>query len=335
VRTFSLGEQDILAARDVVDEACAKYLVEEQLVAEATTLAHRLPDALRAELNRFRLDELDGAIIIDGYPIDDNKLGPTPGHWKQRQVNDEIERAHRYLLLCAMLLGDPFAWATQQDGHLVHEVVPIAGHEDEQLGSSSLAVLTWHTEDAFHPLRPDFVVLICLRNPAAVATMVAEVGDLQLDDWVVDELFREQFRIRPDESHQLHNRAAGHLDDEEVESYRRIEGMREAPAPVAVLFGSRDRPYVRADPYFMLPPETERAAAALAAFTEEVDRRIRPVALRPGELLVIDNYRCMHGREPFRARFDGTDRWLRRVNIAANLRISRHARASATARVIG
>jgi hypothetical protein len=37
--------------------------------------------------------------------------------------------------------------------------------------------------------------------------------------------------------------------------------------------------------------------------------------LRPGEVLVVDNDVVVHGRVPFRARFDGTDRWLKRASV--------------------
>ncbi len=37
------------------------------------------------------------------------------------------------------------------------------------------------------------------------------------------------------------------------------------------------------------------------------------VALRPGDLLVLDNRRAVHARTAFTPRFDGTDRWLQRV----------------------
>ena len=34
--------------------------------------------------------------------------------------------------------------------------------------------------------------------------------------------------------------------------------------------------------------------------------------LRPGEMLVMLNFRCVHGRSPYKGSFDGTDRWLQR-----------------------
>ena len=58
------------------------------------------------------------------------------------------------------------------------------------------------------------------------------------------------------------------------------------------------------------------------------------IALTPGDICVIDNYKAVHGRKPFRARFDGTDRWLRRLNMARDLRRSREFRLDARSRVI-
>ncbi|QMU70179.1 hypothetical protein GXP74_20055 [Streptacidiphilus sp. P02-A3a] len=32
------------------------------------------------------------------------------------------------------------------------------------------------------------------------------------------------------------------------------------------------------------------------------------VVLEPGDAIFLDNYRVVHGREPFQPRYDGTDR---------------------------
>lgn len=58
------------------------------------------------------------------------------------------------------------------------------------------------------------------------------------------------------------------------------------------------------------------------------------VVLTPGDICFLDNYQVVHGRKPFQARFDGTDRWLRRLNIARDLRRSREYRLSADSRVV-
>ncbi len=55
------------------------------------------------------------------------------------------------------------------------------------------------------------------------------------------------------------------------------------------------------------------------------------VVLEPGDLLVVDNNVAVHGRSPFSARFDGTDRWLQRAFVVTDLAPSA---ADRTGRVI-
>jgi L-asparagine oxygenase len=46
---------------------------------------------------------------------------------------------------------------------------------------------------------------------------------------------------------------------------------------------------------------------------------------------VVDNQVAVHGRSPFRARFDGTDRWLQRTFVVPDLAASA---ADRTGRII-
>jgi alpha-ketoglutarate-dependent taurine dioxygenase len=46
------------------------------------------------------------------------------------------------------------------------------------------------------------------------------------------------------------------------------------------------------------------------------------VSLRAGDVLVVDNTLAVHGRTPFVARYDGTDRWLQRTMTVADLAAS-------------
>jgi Fe(II)/alpha-ketoglutarate-dependent arginine beta-hydroxylase len=325
-------EPDELAREvQLVRSVMATYdsVEDPRFLAEANVIAHDLPARARRFLTDFRLDE-PGFCVIGGHPVDDRAIGTTPRHWRDPGSRSSTLSYEILIVLYTSLLGDVFGWATQQDGRLVHDVFPIRGHEQEQLGSGSETLLTWHTEDAFHPCRGDYLVLACLRNPDGVATNLGCVDDLVLDPDDVQVLFRESFTIRPDESHKAENNSAGVSADFEA-----IMRMTQEPDRLAVLFGDPGRPYIRADPYFMDEPDDPMAAAALRRFVAEMDRHINGVVLQPGEFLFLDNYKVVHGREPFRARFDGTDRWLKRVNATRDLRKSRAYREHATVRVIG
>ncbi len=298
----------------------------------APLLAHSLPIGLRRAVNRFRLrEDGPGALLLGGLPLDDDALGPTPAHWNV-QANVEGHRQELLLLLCGALLGDPFAWTTQQGGRLVHNILPMEAYTHEQVGFSSEEMLTWHTEDAFHPLRPDHLALMCLRNPDGVATFIGDVGQLDLPADVVDTLFEPHFTIRPDKSH-LEGPSESEATTEGVAlPHKRMEVLNESPPPVAVFYGDRKAPYLRVDPFFMGQPEDPRAKEALDRLTAAMDTVLVEVVLRPGELVLLDNARVVHGRESFTARFDGSDRWLKRINLTRDLRKSRASRASMSSR---
>jgi alpha-ketoglutarate-dependent taurine dioxygenase len=61
------------------------------------------------------------------------------------------------------------------------------------------------------------------------------------------------------------------------------------------------------------------AQVALQELTANVERRQRGTVLESGDLLVLDNALVVHGRSPFAARFDGTDRWLQRSFVVADM----------------
>ncbi|MEU4238436.1 TauD/TfdA family dioxygenase [Actinoplanes sp. NPDC026619] len=273
-------------------------------------LGQELPIGLRRALVDFRLTGGAG-LVIGGLPLHDADLGASPPVATETPRHDELARADAMLLLVASFLGYPVSQAGVDGGRLVRDISPAPGHEATQLGSSSSAELMWHTEDAFHPLRPDWVCLLCLRNPDRTATSLAPIDDVPLDDRTRAVLFEPRFLIRPDSSNSADWQ----------------------PHPVPVLTGDRQRPFVRIDPAFMTGnPADPEAAAALATLVEAVGGRLRDVPLAPGEILLIDNFRSVHGRRPFTARYDGRDRWLRTVCATADLRRSEGLR---TGRAIG
>jgi Fe(II)/alpha-ketoglutarate-dependent arginine beta-hydroxylase len=300
--------------------------------------AHNLPSRVRAFLNDFRSMELPSGIgLISGYPIDDGKIGRTPKHWKGRETAPRTLEEEMLLILFGSLLGEPLGWATQQDGHVIHDVLPIQGHEHEQLGSSSKELLTWHVEDAFHPYRCDYLGMMCLRNNQRVATNVASIDAISLSPDEVEVLFQPRFTIHPDESHLKKNKSNQQTSgDVELEkAYDKIDRMKTDPEKLAVLFGDPQSPYIRLDPYFMQRLENdEEGQAALDSLIEKLDAKLHDIVLQAGDFVFIDNYRVVHGRKPFVAKYDGTDRWLKRINLTRDLRKSRGSRLAADSRII-
>jgi len=317
-------------------EVAGRYRAADdpEFLQEAPLLAARLPERVQRFLRAFCLDQLEGHCVIGGHPVDDSRIGRTPSHW-----NDETRTHHELpeeilLVLYAALTGEPFGWATQQNGHLVNDVFPIRQYEHQLLGTGSKKALTLHTEDAFHPYRADYIVLASLRNPDAVPVVVAEADCAQLSAADLDVLFADRFHLVPDSSHLPKNNTV--LSEADRQVFTSIEKIINDRQPVSVLFGSRRDPLLRFDATHMTPVEGDREAArAFTAISELLERSRRPCALAPGDFVFLNNHRVVHARSTFTARYDGTDRWLKRINITHDLRKSADLRRPATPRLIG
>ena len=314
MRSHELADEELGVIRPLVEEVASLHASVEEaaFLDNVSTYAQELPRRLRAFLNAFRLAEPSGVCLISGYPVDDAKVGKTPPHWRKGPVGSGTAQEEVFLNLCGALLGDAIAWSHQRGGLICQDLVPIEGHENEMLGSGSERELVWHTEDARYSHRGDYIGLMCLRNPDAVPTTFALIDEVRLDPERVEILFEPRFVFRPDPSHP---------SDKEGEK-----------APV--LFGDPGSPYIRFDPYSMDRPESREERSAMDYLTRTIDESMTGAALLPGECLFIDNYKAVHGRSSFRARFDGTDRWLKRINVARDLRKSRARRRAPASRVI-
>jgi L-asparagine oxygenase len=279
----------------------------------------RLPDGVHRFLENFRRNEPAHAALIHGFPVDDRAVGPTPEHW-DRPVPPASATAEsdRFMALCALALGDPFAWATLQHGRMIQDVFPIRGDEKRLNGHGSDVFLVFHTDDAFHSETCDYLLLFGVRNHDRVPTRVASARDLCLDPDYRQVLSEPRFHIEPDEEHirQLAARMPGHP------ALKRAIAMRDEPHPVPVLYGAPDHPYLRYDRGYMscVEGDSHTGGAALDALDTELERVCSPVVIEQGTLLILDNKVAAHARDAFTARYDGTDRWLRKIIVRRDLR---------------
>ena len=264
-------------------------------------------------LDLFVRDETAPSCLVRGIPISDEQIGLTPAHWRDIDAERPTRTEERFLAACGVGLGEPFTWQTLQSGRMIQDILPIKGEEDAQSGHGSEAVLDFHTEDGFHPDRCDYLLLLALRNHGEIPTWVAHISDVCLDPAQRKILFEPRYQIVPDAEHirQLS------IDNPDHPDLRAAIAMRNNPAPVGTLFGRIDDPYVRIDYPFMRPlDKSDRdARRALEALMGELYRVKRNVVLSQGDILIVDNYRAVHGRARFQPRYDGTDRWLKRMLV--------------------
>jgi hypothetical protein len=137
-----------------------------------------------------------------------------------------------------------------------------------------------------------------MRNHDAVATTAAGIRKVRLDPDDMALLSRPVLPILPDDA------------------YTEARSFKGEPPKVPVLWQTENGPTLRYDPaYTPLDEAPADYRAAYDRLTAELERVSVAVALEPGDVLVVDNDLVVHGRVPFRARYDGTDRWLKRASV--------------------
>jgi L-asparagine oxygenase len=274
-------------------------------VARARHAWEDAPAEVRRTVREFRRHSgPDGALVLRRLPIGAGHLPPTP--MVKGSVQHTPSLAAATLLLFAAGLGDPAAFAAEKSGALVQDVVPVPGQEKVQ-GNVGSVELTFHTENAFHPHRPDYVMLLCLRpdheGTAELRTSCARRVLPLLTPGTRATLGRPEFVTEAPPSFGLAGEGTAH----------------------PVLTGDPEDPdwcFDEAATRGMTP----EARAALAELGEVAHRTYTGVLLRPGDLAVVDNRVTLHGRSAFAPRYDGRDRWLQRTFAFSDLRRSRDHR---------
>jgi len=213
------------------------------------------------------------------------------------------------------ILGHPVSYAQEQNGRLIHNLLPVYKTEYQQISTSSKVELEMHTESSFHPYRPSYVLLLCLRGDEAAATTYADDFDIvpRLSQEAISVLQKEWFTTQIDQSF-------------------RLDGQPDIDVRTAILEKiNQDSDYkITYDSWFMKAvgdgsdDSRLQAERALQEMRDAVNSSTKEVVLKTGDLLVINNDCTIHGRKPFQPRYDGTDRWVQRMLVIRDMPPAEH-----------
>ncbi|MCP2314377.1 TauD/TfdA family dioxygenase [Kitasatospora paracochleata] len=294
------GELEALAR--TLTRAGAGLVDDTGWQARARAESCRLPARLSRTVRAFRHDAgPDGTLTVTNLPVAPELLPATP------TVPDSVERGATVPAALAVLLGcelgTVIAYRDEKHGALVQNVVPVPTLAGSQSNGGSVQ-LEFHTENAFHPHRPDFVGLLCLRpaHEDQVGTQVASIRRARplLDAATLTVLQEDRFVT------------------EAPPSFRTAE----LSSPLPVLTGAPEDPDICVD-FHATRALDNTAEKALVELREALSAVRQDVVLRPGDMIFVDNRLVVHGRVAFSPRYDGTDRWLHRVFVHLDHRRSR------------
>ncbi|MEV6632791.1 TauD/TfdA family dioxygenase [Actinoplanes sp. NPDC051470] len=275
----------------------------------AETAARRISPALVHRIVDFRVSgSTSGVLAVRGLPVD-RPLPDTPGSGAHHGPWQELAVSSAVQLMVMSLLGEVIAYADEKRGRLIQDVCPVPGAEQRQENTGS-TLLELHTEDGFHPHKPDFLSLFCLRGDQEGRALTVAGG------------VRAVLPALPARHREALRRAAFHI---RLSSSFAGTGPARYCAPLPVLSGPVEDPELCIDLHAMEALDDE-GAAALRALSRLLLSRLTAISLSPGDLLVVDNRLAVHGRTGFEPRYDGADRWLRRCYAVSDLRPSANSR---------
>ncbi|KAA1187891.1 TauD/TfdA family dioxygenase [Photorhabdus heterorhabditis] len=237
--------------------------------------------------------------------------GINPGNYLPSTPLDSLDYPDKgnffgemWLAMIAEFLGYAVSYIQEKQGNVFQNLVPHPGKETLLSSASSRKELDFHTEIAFHPHMCDYVLLYCLRqdHDKTAKTFIASarmmIPYLSLNEYKL--LFKPIFITGIDYSYGSPNGKRGN-------------------GPITPIFhGDPNDPYMIYDLDLMQGINSE-AEILLDKLKKLANENKVWVTLEKGDLLIINNNRCVHGRTEFIPRYDGKDRWLLRTCVLNNI----------------
>lgn len=305
VKTYSVGDMSHEILRATLAVTADPHDDPAGFVRQSRKAASLfLPIRLREIMEDFTVYG-DGGLLLTDVPV-----GPSPP--TPESATNNITRntvMAKELSVIVSVIGHLAGYRGESNGELIQALLPTKADRYEQTSTGSCVELLAHTEQAFSEFRPDWLGLGCLRGDPHAVTYLLSARTLVrcLPGQVIRLLCDKEFYTGVDTS------------------FIRGGASADVRGPFAVLSGPLGDPVLRYDGELMYSPSPEHQQALEMVHAVYLEHR-SGVALKAGDILVIDNSRGIHGRSPFYAQFDRGDRHICRVQGHASLAATRWVR---------
>ncbi|MGL4340615.1 MAG: TauD/TfdA family dioxygenase, partial [Rhodoglobus sp.] len=274
----------------------------DEFCRQALAASFSVPEEVRSALLNFSDVGSDtGILVVRGLAVDPG-LVDTPSSSKSGIAATTV--FGRQMAVLAHILGNMIAYEAEGNGHLIQDMVPNPALAATQQSQGSTVELEAHTEQCFSDFKPDYVILGALRgDPKAMTYAFSGRKIITL--------------MTPEEIALLRQPLWETMIDESFQAH--IPNPHEVRGPFAILTGPDDDPYVLVDQDLMrgvTPEAHELLAKVVKVYVENRDAH----NLQPGDMLMLDNLRAMHGRSLYAPRFDGKDRFIARGFVVRDRR---------------
>ena len=273
---------------------------EDDYISSVKHFSSMLPVRIKQILNYFRSHGHEhGVLLIRNVPND--MLVNTPKDNKEHIGETTI--LSRIQALFNEYIGHMVSYEAEGDGYLFQDMVPNKELSTTQTSLGSKVELELHTEQAFSDYRPDYLSLACIKGDENAYTYFLHVNQIveELTDKETQYLEKKKWKIGVDMSFALNG----------CDFVTR--------GPLSILNNRYDHYDLVFDQDLMIG-ETKTSSKMIDEIVTIYHNCRHGYVLQPGEILLLDNHKVVHGRSPFQPKFDGNDRFIIRSFIMKDLK---------------
>jgi L-asparagine oxygenase len=293
----------------------------DRFIQQTNQVLSQIPERIQQQIQNFvKTGSSTGFLCIGILPLEEQEIPKTPdgNHYHC----GEHTRMARIQAIFNQLCGEMIAYEAEGEGRLFQDMVPKRELSTTQTSLSSHVELEIHTEQAFSQLRPDYLSLACLRGDPSAKTYVFHIQQIlkHLSPEKIGKLREPRWTVGVDLSFKMGGK------------YEFLEGG-DLRGPLPIIYGSQEDPFLVFDQDLMkgIDEEAENLKQEIIQLYYQYREEY---VLSPGEILIIDNRRVVHGRSPFQPRYDGSDRFIIRSFVVLDIKKSEYARSGETPRMV-
>jgi L-asparagine oxygenase len=291
-----------LSPEDILElESLAKILdIDPSIDADgfckkAKELSKLIPIHIKEVLFEFhKHGNENGFLLIRSLPIDLGVVPDTPQN-NSCKIGKTTTLAKIQAILVSYI-SEIIAYEAECDGQIFQDIVPVKSMSNLQTSVGSNIDLEIHTEQAFSKLKPDILSLACLRRDADAITYILPVKR------IINGLSNEEKELVRQPLWKTGVDLSFKINGHEF-----LEGDVRGPLPIINENGGD--PLLTFDQDLMsgITPESD---ALLSKIVDIYYKCRLEHCMTPGDIVLIDNNRAVHGRSRFFPKYDGKDRFL-------------------------
>ena len=311
---MDLTNEEIEVLLDLAKNITATPSINQELFCQqAKEQSSNIPPRIKDILTKFKTSGSEtGYLLIKTIPIPDT-IPDTPGG--NKFTIGETTTLAKIQAILVNAISDQIAYEAEGNGNLFQDIIPLKTMETEQTSLGSNTELEIHTEQAFSKLRPDILSLACLRGDLNAYTHIFPIQSIlkNITKQEYELLQKPLWYTEVDLSFKLSTNTEF------------IDGNLRGPIPIISNQPNQPNQTLVFDQDLMSSPYPDAKVMIKKIINLYYQHKIRH-NLKPGEIILIDNNRALHGRSAFFPRYDGKDRFLIRCFSTFDLKKSEYAR---------